>query len=105
VSSLTFGTLKAINPKVNSEVASGAMIAVGEPSVWPFPMDFSFQTLDSGRMRNKKHFGKYRGIVINNIDPMRMGRLMVQVPEMRASPSPMAKGRWLPWLARSLAPT
>ena len=23
--------------------------------------------LDSGRMRNNKHFGKYRGIVINNM--------------------------------------
>ena len=33
-------------------------------------------------MRNKKHFGKYRGIVINNIDPMQMGRLIVQVPDI-----------------------
>ncbi len=28
-----------------------------------------------------KLFGKYRGIVINNIDPMQIGRLMVQVPD------------------------
>jgi uncharacterized protein involved in type VI secretion and phage assembly len=27
-------------------------------------------------------FGKYRGTVINNIDPMQMGRLMVQVPDV-----------------------
>lgn len=27
-------------------------------------------------------FGKYRGLVINNIDPMQMGRIMVQVPDV-----------------------
>jgi uncharacterized protein involved in type VI secretion and phage assembly len=27
-------------------------------------------------------FGKYRGMVLNNIDPMQMGRLMVQVPDV-----------------------
>jgi len=27
-------------------------------------------------------FGKYRGTVINNVDPMQMGRLMVQVPDV-----------------------
>jgi uncharacterized protein involved in type VI secretion and phage assembly len=30
----------------------------------------------------KNHFGKYRGTVLNNIDPMQMGRLMVQVPDV-----------------------
>ena len=29
----------------------------------------------------EKLFGKYRGIVINNVDPMQIGRLMVQVPD------------------------
>lgn len=29
-----------------------------------------------------KHYGKYRGTVINNVDPMQMGRLMVQVPDV-----------------------
>lgn len=29
-----------------------------------------------------RYFGKYRGIVINNIDPMQTGRLMVQVPDV-----------------------
>jgi len=29
-----------------------------------------------------KFYGKYRGMVINNIDPMQMGRLMVQVPDV-----------------------
>lgn len=28
------------------------------------------------------YFGKYRGIVIENIDPMQMGRLMVQIPDV-----------------------
>jgi uncharacterized protein involved in type VI secretion and phage assembly len=29
----------------------------------------------------KKYYGKYRGMVINNIDPMQIGRLLVQVPD------------------------
>lgn len=29
-----------------------------------------------------KFFGKYRGIVINNVDPLQTGRLMVQVPDV-----------------------
>lgn len=29
-----------------------------------------------------KHYGKFRGTVLNNIDPMQMGRLMVQVPDI-----------------------
>ena len=28
------------------------------------------------------YYGKYRGTVLNNIDPMQMGRLMVQVPDV-----------------------
>ena len=28
------------------------------------------------------YFGKYRGTVLNNVDPMQMGRLMVQVPDV-----------------------
>jgi len=31
---------------------------------------------------NGKFYGKYRGMVLNNIDPMQMGRLMVQVPDV-----------------------
>jgi hypothetical protein len=30
----------------------------------------------------KTHFGKYRGLVIDNIDPEQIGRLMVQVPDV-----------------------
>jgi uncharacterized protein involved in type VI secretion and phage assembly len=29
-----------------------------------------------------QYFGKYRGMVLNNIDPMNMGRIMVQVPDV-----------------------
>src|SRR5262249_39883498 len=30
----------------------------------------------------KKYYGKYRGTVINNIDPMFQGRLLVEVPDV-----------------------
>jgi len=29
-----------------------------------------------------KYYGKYRGMVLNNIDPMQIGRLQVQVPDV-----------------------
>lgn len=31
---------------------------------------------------NNTYYGKYRGMVINNADPMQMGRLLVQVPDV-----------------------
>ncbi len=31
---------------------------------------------------SKKHFGKFRGTVVNNVDPMQTGRLMAQVPDV-----------------------
>lgn len=33
----------------------------------------------------QRHFGKYRGVVINNVDPMQLGRLLVQVPDVLAA--------------------
>lgn len=30
----------------------------------------------------EKYYGKYRGVVVNNVDPMQMGRLLVQVPDV-----------------------
>lgn len=30
----------------------------------------------------KKYFGKYRGTVLNNVDPKKMGRVQVQVPDI-----------------------
>ena len=30
----------------------------------------------------KRYYGKYRGLVIENIDPMQIGRVMVQVPDV-----------------------
>src|SRR3982074_1909534 len=32
------------------------------------------------RVKMKHYFGKYRGTVLNNTDPMQMGRLILQVP-------------------------
>ena len=37
--------------------------------------------IESERIPNK-FFGKYRGTVLNNIDPMQMGRVQVQVPDV-----------------------
>jgi len=31
---------------------------------------------------NQKYYGKYRGTVLNNIDPLQIGRLQVQVPDV-----------------------
>ena len=31
---------------------------------------------------SEKFYGKYRGVVLNNIDPMQMNRLQVQVPDV-----------------------
>jgi uncharacterized protein involved in type VI secretion and phage assembly len=33
-------------------------------------------------MSNGRFYGKYRGMVLNNVDPMQMGRLQVQVPDV-----------------------
>ena len=30
----------------------------------------------------QKYYGKYRGTVINNIDPMQIGRIMAMVPDV-----------------------
>jgi hypothetical protein len=32
--------------------------------------------------QTKRYYGKYRGLVINNIDPEQIGRVMVQVPDV-----------------------
>ena len=37
-----------------------------------------------------KYWGKYRGMVVNNVDPMQMGRLMVQVPDVTS----LIPGTW-----------
>jgi hypothetical protein len=31
---------------------------------------------------SKQYFGKYRGIVLNNTDPMMIGRIIAQVPDV-----------------------
>lgn len=41
-------------------------------------------------MSNGQFLGKYRGMVLNNVDPMQMGRLQVQVPDV----SGLAPASW-----------
>jgi hypothetical protein len=31
---------------------------------------------------SEKYYGKYRGVVVNNVDPMRIGRIMASVPDV-----------------------
>lgn len=31
---------------------------------------------------NQRHYGKFRGTVVNNVDPMQIGRLQVMVPDV-----------------------
>jgi uncharacterized protein involved in type VI secretion and phage assembly len=35
-------------------------------------------------LKGKKFYGKYRGTVINNVDPMQRGRIMAMVPDVSA---------------------
>jgi uncharacterized protein involved in type VI secretion and phage assembly len=37
-------------------------------------------------MNNAPYFGKYRGLVVNNVDPKQEGRLIVQVPDVAGLP-------------------
>lgn len=41
-------------------------------------------------MSEEKFYGKYRGMVLNNIDPMQQGRLQIQVPDV----SGLAPATW-----------
>jgi uncharacterized protein involved in type VI secretion and phage assembly len=41
-------------------------------------------------------FGKYRGVVVNNIDPMQIGRIQVSVPDVSVIPSSWAMP-CMPW--------
>lgn len=38
----------------------------------------------------KKYYGKYRGTVVSNIDPMLMGRLILEVPDVSPTPTSWA---------------
>src|SRR5207253_674840 len=39
-------------------------------------------TKSSSMSNGEKYYGKYRGTVLNNVDPLQIGRLMVQVPDV-----------------------
>jgi uncharacterized protein involved in type VI secretion and phage assembly len=43
-----------------------------------FP-DFQTESTDEG---SEKFFGKYRGVVVNNIDPLQIGRIQAIVPDV-----------------------
>lgn len=43
------------------------------------------------REQSGEFYGKFRGLVINNVDPMQRGRLMVQVPEVSIIPGTWAE--------------
>lgn len=46
----------------------------------------------SGMGTERRFYGKYRGVVANNVDPLQQGRLMVQVPDvLGAVPSSWAE--------------
>ena len=32
---------------------------------------------------SERYFGKYRGMVVNNLDPMQLGRILAQVPDVK----------------------
>ena len=32
--------------------------------------------------QEEKYFGKYRGTVVNNVDPLQIGRILVMVPDV-----------------------
>lgn len=36
------------------------------------------------------YYGKYRGVVVNNVDPMQQGRLQIQVPALGLTPTSWA---------------
>ena len=37
-----------------------------------------------------RYYGKYRGVVVNNVDPMQIGRVMVSVPDIGPIPTTWA---------------
>jgi hypothetical protein len=38
---------------------------------------------DSGGAEGRRYYGKYRGAVVNNVDPLGQGRLLVTVPDVK----------------------
>lgn len=48
--------------------------------------DDALEADDTQEPDTPKFYGKYRGLVVNNIDPLRIGRLMVSVPDYSLIP-------------------
>jgi hypothetical protein len=49
-------------------------------------LDMDEMTSDTATEGIEKFYGKYRGTVENNIDPLKMGRLLVRVPDISMTP-------------------
>lgn len=47
-------------------------------------------SLDAATSTGKRYYGKYRGVVVNNIDPEQIGRVQVSVPDIVAIPTSWA---------------
>lgn len=45
-------------------------------------MNFDLMEEMAGLAKQKKYYGKYRGTVINNVDPLQIGRIQVMVPDV-----------------------
>jgi Type VI secretion system/phage-baseplate injector OB domain len=45
-------------------------------ALWPSALE------TNGNEQGNKYYGKYRGIVLNNVDPMQMGRIQAIVPDV-----------------------
>lgn len=48
--------------------------------------DSSYMFQPSLNQMSKRFYGKYRGIVVNNSDPLRIGRIMAEVPAVSEKP-------------------
>jgi Type VI secretion system/phage-baseplate injector OB domain len=54
-------------------------------------MKIPFLTQRKSPARERRYFGKYRGTVVDNLDPMQLGRILAQVPDVfGATPSSWA---------------
>ena len=39
-------------------------------------------TQDLNSVAARRYYGKYRGVVVDNIDPLQIGRILAQVPDV-----------------------
>lgn len=46
------------------------------------PIQTRPEQLHPGATSHPRHYGKYRAVVLDNVDPLRLGRVQVQVPDV-----------------------